>query len=240
MPMKLAIMQPYFFPYLGYWQLIAACDVFVLLDDVQFIRGGWIERNRILNPTKGWQYIAVPLQGHSHKEPIRDIRARDAASWKTRLVAQRSHYRRLAPYYREASRAIDATIGPINDTAICAIDTAILRGICRELGVDRKFLVASECSFDYSEVKAPGDWSLRISQQLGADAYLNPASGAGLFDAAEFGRAGISLRFLESEPFVYERGGEFIPQLSIIDVLMFNGLAATRELLQRYRLVEAQ
>ena len=238
--MKLAIMQPYFFPYIGYWQLIAASDVFVLLDDVQFIRHGWIERNRTLNPNGGWQYISIPLEPHSHRETIRNVRARATPDWKRRLLAQVSHYRRLAQYYEEVRETIESVIEPIDDVAICAIDAAILRGMCRALGLERRFVVASESAFDYSEVSAPGDWALRISQQLGARTYINPAAGVHLFEPARFLESGISLCFLESDPMVYPRAGEFIPQLSIIDVLMFNGIDGTRSLLHACRLVEVQ
>ena len=236
--MKLAIMQPYFFPYIGYWQLIAASDVFVLLDDVQFIRGGWIERNRVLNPKGGWQYVGIPLAPHPHTEAIRNVRAREGADWKRRLLAQISHYRRLAPFYREAREAIEGAIRSADSRGICAINAAIIKEVCRAIGLERTFRVASESGFDYSEVRGPGDWALQISRQMGAHTYINPVSGAGLFEPVRFQESGISLRFLESEPVAYPRRNEFIPQLSIIDVLMFNGIDGTRSLLQAHRLVE--
>lgn len=229
--MKLAIMQPYFFPYLGYWQLIQASDTFVLMDDVQFIRHGWIERNRILKQDGGWQYVAVPLEKHSHKEAIRNIVARDGFDWKAKLLDQLSHYRRVAPHYREARKAIEEVIESAHSRSICRIDGAILRGLCKVLGVERDILIASECGLDYSQVSHTGEWALRISQQMGASEYINPIGGIDLFDAGQFSEAGIALTFLEPEPVAYERGGAFIPRLSIIDVLMFNGIEGTKPLL---------
>src|SRR5450756_2454672 len=79
--MRLGIMQPYFFPYLGYYSLIKNTDRFVFLDDVQFIRHGWIERNRILKPAEGWQYIAAPLEPHKRGTLIKDIAIRNTEDW---------------------------------------------------------------------------------------------------------------------------------------------------------------
>jgi hypothetical protein len=237
--MKLAIMQPYFFPYIGYWQLIHAVDTFVMLDDVQFMRHGWIERNRIHNPNGGWQYVAVPLESHSHKDLIRNVRARETPGWKERLSAQLNHYRRLTPYFAQVRMALLSIIDPIEDRSIARINAAIIRGVCKMLGMDRTLLIASECGFDYSDVRSPGDWALRISQQLAASEYVNPVGGAALFDATAFSKAGISLRFLQAGPVAYRRAGEFIPDLSIIDVLMFNGIPGTRSLLDRCSLPDA-
>ncbi len=80
--MRLAVMQPYFFPYLGYFALIKKSDHFVIFDTPQFIRHGWIERNRILKPVEGWQYIKVPLVKHSRETAIKDIVIRNSENWK--------------------------------------------------------------------------------------------------------------------------------------------------------------
>ena len=236
--MKLAIMQPYFFPYIGYWQLIAATDTFVLLDDVQYMRHGWIERNRILNPDGGWQYIAVPLEKHSHKEVIRNIAAKDL-EWKNRLLSQLTHYRRLTPHYVPVHAAIAAILESVHDRSICRIKAAVLKGVCDLLSLERSILISSECNFDYSQVSDPGDWALRISQQMHADEYINPAGGVDLFDTAQFSAAGIRLSLLRPEPVKYPRNGTFIPWLSIIDVLMFNGIDGTAQMLNQYTLAAA-
>ena len=91
--MKVAIMQPYFFPYLGYFGLINHTEKFILFDTVQFIRHGWIERNRILKPMEDWQYIAVPLKKHSQKTLIKDIEINNSIDWKNKIFAQLTHYK---------------------------------------------------------------------------------------------------------------------------------------------------
>ena len=97
--MRLGIMQPYFLPYLGYFDLIRNTDRWIVFDTPQHIRHGWVSRNRILHPTAGWQYILVPLQGHSHKTAIRDILINDASPWRQRILGQLEHYRRRAPHF---------------------------------------------------------------------------------------------------------------------------------------------
>jgi hypothetical protein len=231
--MNVAIMQPYFFPYIGYWQLIYATDTFVLFDDVQYIRHGWINRNRTINPAGGWQYIQVPVAKHSHTELIRNIVARDE-DWRGKLLGQLNHYRRRAPHYAETVEIIRNLLDRLDDSRISRINLSILRGLCNALGFDRQILVSSECDFDYSGVTDPGEWALRISEQLRAEVYINPISGAALFDPAKFAASGITLGFLQSDEIIYPRRGPFEPSLSIIDVMMFNGVEGTKDLLSRY------
>ena len=234
--MNVGIMQPYFFPYIGYWQLIHATDTFVLFDDVQYIRHGWINRNRIINPAGGWQYIQVPLAKHEHTELIRNVAARAGEDWRAKVLGQLNHYKRRAPHYRETVEIIGAVLAGLDDPRICRINFSILSGICGSLGVDRKILISSECGFDYSAVVDAGDWALRIAEQLGADGYINPISGTELFDAAKFTARGIRLNFLRPDDIIYPRRGAFEPWLSIIDVLMFTGVEGTKALLSRYTL----
>src|SRR5665648_86327 len=91
--MKVGIMQPYFFPYLGYFSLIKNTEQFILFDPVQFIKHGWIERNRILKPQGDWQYISVPLVKHSRDTIIKDIQISNTNDWKQTIFAQLVHYK---------------------------------------------------------------------------------------------------------------------------------------------------
>ena len=96
--MKVAIMQPYFFPYIGYFQLIHAVDTFILFDDVQYIRHGWINRNRILKPVFGHQYIIAPLAKHQQKSLIKEISVIEGVAWKVKILLQIEHYKKKAPF----------------------------------------------------------------------------------------------------------------------------------------------
>src|SRR5512140_2804121 len=102
--MKLGAMQPYFFPYLGYFELIFLTDQWIVFDISKYIRHGWVNRNRVLHPTQGWVYITVPLQKHSSDTPINHIETKDIEEWRPRLFGQLSHYRRRAPFFRETMR----------------------------------------------------------------------------------------------------------------------------------------
>ena len=99
--MKLALMQPYFFPYLGYFDIINSVDKWVVFDNAQYIRRGWIHRNRILHPRKGWQYIVVPIKKHSHKTVIKDIMIDNEQNWKRKIIRKLQHYKKKAPYFDE-------------------------------------------------------------------------------------------------------------------------------------------
>ena len=97
--MKLGIMQPYLFPYLGYFDLIHCTDRWIVFDTAQYIRHGWINRNRILHPTSGWQYFIIPVKKQSRNTPICDIQVSDNPGWRARVLGQLEHYRKRAPYF---------------------------------------------------------------------------------------------------------------------------------------------
>src|SRR5580693_8893111 len=105
--MRLGIMQPYLFPYPGYFDLINRCDRWVVFDTAQYIRHGWVNRNRILHPTSGWQYIIVPLKKHERETPINQIETQPYEQWASRILGQLQHYKKKAPGYAVASALVD-------------------------------------------------------------------------------------------------------------------------------------
>lgn len=237
--MKIAIMQPYFFPYIGYWQLIHAADCFVLLDDVQYIKHGWINRNRILKPGGGWQYVLVPLKKHALTESIKNVQALDNENWKERFIAQLAHYNRKTPYFAEINQIIKDIIYINADVKIAAINFSIIKMLCKYFDLDKKIILSSEHHFDYSSVGDAGEWALRISEQVAASEYINPIAGKELFSKKKFSSCNIKLSFLRSDDIVYSQRGSFEASLSIIDVLMFNGIERTKELLKNYHIEHA-
>ena len=239
--MKLAIMQPYFFPYIGYWQLIHASNRFLLLDDVQYMRHGWINRNRILKPdnssNEGWQYIIAPLVRHSATDAIRELSVCDLKDWRKRILAQIDHYKKKAPYYVTTRELVKSALYETADKRIAYINFAIIRYLSRELELECEILLSSELSLDYSKVSDAGEWALEIAGQMGAFSYINPISGAELFDESKFSEIQVEVQFLQSKNICYPQYREkFEPALSIIDVLMFNGVENTRRYLQEYAL----
>ncbi len=232
--MRLAVMQPYFFPYIGYWQLIHAADCFVLFDDAQYMRHGWINRNRILKPGGGWQYIIVPLGKHSMTESIKNVRAHPDQRWKELIIAQLAHYKKRAQFFVETNDIVRNILFGNADRSIVAINLSAIKQLCTHLGITSEVLVASEQNFDYSRVGGAAEWSLRIAEQLGASEYVNPVGGAELFNLENSWSGSIKLSFLKSQEITYSQQGAFEPSLSIIDVLMFNGIKGTKALLQHY------
>lgn len=241
--MKLAIMQPYFLPYLGYWQLIKAADVFVLFDDVQFIRHGWINRNRILKPEEGWQYILVPLQKHSRTALIKDIRAHPDSDWKEKILRQLEHYhygpRTRAPYYGEVRALLEELFSTISTTSMVQINAHLMRGLCAYLDIKTRLKISSECGFDYSQVTDAGEWALNITQQMKGVQYINPMAGRHLFAPDKFMENGVELMFLDSRMDAYDQRRVFEPGLSLIDILMFTGREGTKKMLESCTLLPA-
>ncbi len=233
--MRLGIMQPYFFPYLGYYSLIRHTDQWVVFDPVQFIRHGWIERNRILKPVEGWQYIGVPLQKSSRDTEIRDMRIRNTEDWKGKMFRQLDHYRK-APHYKETIALIGDALDTDTDS-IVELDARILKVTCDYLSIPFEVRIFSGMGLQIEPVNDAGEWALQISKAMGATEYVNPPGGRELFDPEKFREAGIGLSFLSHKlPPYSQRRPVFENGLSIIDVLMFNNKEQTLALIDDFEL----
>lgn len=236
--MKIGIMQPYFLPYVGYYQLINHVDLFVLFDDVQFIRKGWINRNRIVNADGGSSYINVPIQKCSLSTKIRDVRVKPGESWKTKILSQcETSYRKKAPHYWKVSKLLSDGLNNDDFINIVELNKRLLEISCKYIGIDTKIIISSEQGFDYSSIVNSGDWALEISNQLGAKEYINPISGREIFDKSKFQNANIDLRFIRSKPYNYEQHDTFVPDLSILDLMMFNGEEELVRLVENYEVL---
>lgn len=235
------MMQPYFFPYLGYFSLIERADVFVLFDDAQFIRHGWVDRNRILKPSgDDWQYIRVPLRSSPRHTAIAQKQIDDGQPWRERLLAQVEHYRRRAPHYEPVRSLLLDTLAPDHRT-IAEVDGAAIREVCRYLGITTEIVEFSSLDVTLPIDPEPDDWALATCRALdGVDSYCNPIGGRHLFDPGKYERAGITLDFLQSElPAYPQLGGPFQPGLSILDVMMFNSVTEVALMMQCYRVSPA-
>lgn len=236
--MRLGIMQPYFFPYIGYFSLIAHCDRFILLDSVQFIRHGWIERNRILKPREGWQYIRVPLVRHPRETAIKDVRIDAKADWRRRLIAQLGHYRTRAPHYSQVVDWLESALD-VDTESIVTLNRHLLRAACDRLAIGTPIEVFSQMGMAIEQPSAPDEWALKICKAVGGvTEYWNPPGGKGLFDRAKYENHGIKLSFLAPRLTVYGQGRACSEAgLSIVDVMMFNDAAAIHGMLNDYELL---
>ena len=236
--MKLAIMQPYFLPYLGYFSLIKHTDEFILLDTVQFIRHGWIERNRILKPSDGWQYIMVPLKKHSRETLIKDIEINNDQQWKEKILAQLQHYKKQAPYFSNVIDILNEIFSKEYAT-IVDLNLASLKTVCNYLGINTPIQVFSLMNIDIEPANAPDEWALNICKALGnVDEYWNPPGGQSFFDRKKYENAGINLKFHSAILTDYDqKRNVFEPGLSILDVMMFNSIEEINKMLDNYELL---
>jgi len=234
--MKVAIMQPYLLPYIGYLQLLEYAEIFVIFDSVQYIDKGWINRNRILHPSidKGWQYITYPLSGKSNLQKIKDVNVKNNYDFFTELNNKLSAFNK-APFFKEVKSYIQH-LSQITSglESISAINTVILESLNDRLEMNCK--VINEASIDYNkfDVQHPGQWALEITKALSADCYVNPIGGIELFVASEYEEKNINLEFLKTEIIPYKQyRGYFEPGLSIVDVLLWNGFSETRNMIRK-------
>ena len=235
--MKLAIMQPYFLPYLGYFSLIKQTDEFILLDTVQFIKHGWIERNRILSPNGEPKYIAIPLEKHSQTTLIKDIRIRNQEKWQEKIKAQLVHYKRRAPYYNETMNIINEILSYETDS-IVKMNLYSLKRVCNYLGINANILIFSDMNLKIEKPCADDEWALNIGKAIeNVKEYWNPTGGAAFFDKSKYDEAGIDLKFegVNLNFYSQRRGPEnFVPGLSIVDVMMFNPPEKINSMLDDY------
>lgn len=214
---KLAVMQPYFFPYLGYWQLIHAVDRFVIYDDVNFIKGGWINRNRILingKPT----YLTAPLRKASPNRRICDLSLMPSALWRDKLVRSVETTYRKAPFFWQTFPVIEG-LARCNHTSLSEYLAHGITTLSRFMGITTELVLTSR---GYGNDHLSGqERILDICRKDGAEVYVNPEGGQELYDAAVFANAGIRLCFLKMRARPYpQRSPGFVPNLSIIDALM--------------------
>lgn len=232
-------MQPYFLPYLGYFSLIKHTDRFILLDEVQFIRHGWIERNRILKPKESWQYIKVPLKKHSRNTVIKDILIRNEENWKQRITGQLQHYKKFAPYFSEVMGFLDKTFSrEFEKISVSVLNEYILRAVCEYLKILTQIDVYSSMCVEIDPVCAPDEWALNICKALGGvTEYWNPLGGMSFFDRSKYEAKQIDLKFQALKLVEYnQRRPVFEPGLSIIDVMMFNSVDKINKMLDDYEL----
>jgi hypothetical protein len=234
---KVAIMQPYFFPYVGYIGLIKHTDEFILFDPVQYMRHGWIERNRVLKQDEGWLYIKVPLMPHSQNTLIKDILIDNTQDWGKKLIAQLQPYKKIAPYYHEVEQlVINVLNGQYAD--IVSLNKVALEAVCDYLGIEHRLQVFSQMNLAIEEPHAPDEWALNICKALrDVEEYWNPPGGQAFFNKIKYDDAHIALKFMTPQLTPYDQKRQpFEPGLSILDVMMFNDPEQINDMLDAYEL----
>lgn len=233
-------MQPYFFPYLGHFALIANTDQWLVFDITQYTPKSWMNRNRVLHPASGWMYIGVPVVAAPRSVLTSDVRVHNVSGAHSSALGKLSHYARTAPYFGNVVDLVATAFSEAADGSLVRLNVAGLRLVCEYLGLEFKHSLCSELDLDLSEVGGPGDWAPTIAEAIGADAYINPIGGRHLFDPATFKQRHIELSFLEMPAVVYDTTPyQFEPQLSILDVLMWNSPETVRGALRTAKVTAA-
>ncbi|MDD2476907.1 MAG: WbqC family protein [Dysgonamonadaceae bacterium] len=233
--MKLGIMQPYFFPYIGYWQLINSVDVFVVYDNIEFTKNSWIRRNRILLEGRD-KLFTLPLKKDSDYLDVRErYLAENFPEKREKIISQINNAYSKAPQFYNVFSLIKECVELNQNNLFEYIYYSIIR-VMKYLNIETEIIISSNININHS---LQGKHKvMEICKFLGSDVYINPIGGVNLYDKSEFASKEIQLKFLQTEEFEYEQfGNPFVPNLSIIDVMMFNNKIAVKDLLDKYRMI---
>jgi hypothetical protein len=226
---RVAIMQPYFLPYLGYWQLMDCVDKFVIYDDIQFTKKGWIHRNRYFNNGCD-QMFTLPLKKDSDYLDIVERELSD--SWdkeQLKLVRKIEGAYKKSPYFKEGIDIVHECLSFDNKNLFEFILNSI-KLVRKRLGIETELITSSEVG--HTKDLIGEDRVIAVCKRLQATEYVNPIGGKNLYSKERFGEEGIDLKFHKIHDLKYDQMNcDFLPNLSILDVLMFTGIdGAKREL----------
>jgi hypothetical protein len=216
--MKLAIMQPYLFPYIGYFQLMMEADKFVVFDDVNFIKKGWVNRNNILvnNQSSGF---TLNLKNASQNKLIKDIEIFEFKNWATKFLKSLELAYKKAPYFEQTYQNLEQLLNN-NYNNISEICLAAIKNVCEQLYIECE-IAKSSSVYNNAELKGQ-ERILDICQQENSSHYINAIGGQDLYENKVFSTKNIKLNFLKPEIKKYTQfKHDFVAQLSIIDLMMF-------------------
>jgi hypothetical protein len=229
--MRIAVMQPYVFPYIAYWQLINMVDIFVIYDDVNFIKRGFINRNNLLERNQP-KLFTLELLGASQNKKINEI---EIGGNKQKIIKTIKYNYSKAPYFKEVFSLINMIFdSPTKNLSVFIGDS--LEIISKHLGINTRFVYSS--SLDNNKRLEAQDRLIEISKMLRAQEYINTIGGIDLYNKNEFKEQDIDLSFIKTECFEYKQFSDnYVPNLSIIDVMMFNSKQEVSKMLDRYILI---
>lgn len=248
-------MQPYFFPYIGYFQLINAVDDFIVYDEVNFIKKGWINKNNILINGKPY-VINVPLREKSSFKKINEVEILNDNNWKKKMLLDFQMNYKRAKYFKDVYPILEKVINYPTDK-ISELNFQSIKCVCDYLGI--KTIISNDISkFTELESKLDNDTIdeklfpniklnyferkviriLEICRIKNATIYINPIGGTSLYAKDDFLANNVELKFLKTKEISYrQHGNDFVPYLSIIDILMFNSIEEVNQFLDKYELL---
>lgn len=239
--MKFALMQPYFFPYVGYFSLIHSVEHFMFFDDVQFTKKSWMSRNRLLNIEKGEPfYIRPDIEKPKYREYLQNVQLDENGNWKERLLQQINGYKNKARHYNDTVKflhdLLDCDFKGLSDLNVRSTMLT-----ANYLGIERIFDKFTDHNFWFDEKPDIGDWGRVVADKVGATHYINSPGGGDFIFSDKFDELGMKLGFVQPNLKEYRQGvNAFTPGLSIIDVLLFNGREKTAEMVEDYKIKWAE
>ncbi len=235
--MKLALMQPYFLPYLGYFSLIKSADHFVFFDTPQYIRRGWMNRNRIIHPKDGANYITIPIEKAPRETPINKIKISYSSDWVQKIFGQLEVYKKRATHYKEVVSLLQDILKE-KYTHLSLLNIESTLQICKYLEMDVDHSVFSKLEVNVETAKSADEWGLNTTKALGYTTYINPPGGMGLYESDKYNKAGIKLEYIKNRLSPYNQHNQpFIPGLSIIDAMMFCSVNEVKSLIDDYEIL---
>ncbi len=232
--MKVGIMQPYFFPYIGYWQLMNAVDKYVIYDDVNYIKGGWINRNRILIDGQP-KMLNIKLNGASSNKFINEVMVSRDSVFKKKLLKTISHSYKKAPLYEKVYPLIEKIILYEEEQLALYLQNTI-EMIADYLEMNTQFILSS--NIEKNNLLTGQEKVIEICKILEANEYYNAIGGKELYSKELFNENNISLKFLHTDLIEYNQfDNEFEPNLSVIDIMMFNSKDEINSMMNSYSLI---
>lgn len=231
-------MQPYFFPYLGYFSLIKHTEKFILFDTVQYIRHGWIDRNRILKQGESWLYIQIPAKNKGREVIIKDLVINNNEDWKKKIFSQLIAYKKIAPNYFKVISLLE-DIFAYDCESVVEFNLHSLKKVCNYIGINHEIEIFSDMNLEIEVANAPDEWALNICKKInGVREYWNPEGGLSFFDKNKYETEGVKIFFQKVIIDSYDQKRNlFEPGLSIIDVMMFNSPEEINLMLDNYKLL---
>ncbi len=254
--MKLAIMQPYFFPYIGYFQAIKAVDEYMLYDNLYFSKGASMYRNKYVNHIGRTCFFMVPLKEKSSFKKISDVEVLDNGKWRKKMLLDFYMNYKRAKYFDDVYPILEKVINyPTNK--LSELNYQSIKSVCDYLKINTKITTDTSLFNDLEEKLLVEDvdetvfpnvklknWErkvvriLEICRMKHSNAYVNAIGGMSLYSKEDFSANGIDLNFVKTKDISYKQfGNDFVPNMSIIDILMFNSVEEVHNLLDQYELI---
>ena len=233
--MNFALMQPYFFPYLGYFAMMSSVDHFMFFDDTQFVKKSWMTRNRLLNISNGQPfYIRPELQNVVYRSFLNQVELSSQPKWKTTLLSQLNGYKTKAKFFKETKEFIEDILSE-EYLGLADLNMKTTSAIAKYLGIEIKVDKYTDYNYWFDETPGLGDWGREVAIKVDATHYVNAPGGESFIFPDQFEKNQIKLGFIQPQLTSYKQGPfDFVSGLSIIDVLMFNGREVTMQMVKNY------